>query len=55
MVFKSLLENDLSEINDSFGRPPWIFNSDEMLKKSALSLARLHARVRKITRIADCG
>ena len=51
MVFNKLLGNDLSDLDDFFVRP----DSDEMLKKSALSLARLHARVRKITRIADCG
>ena len=41
-----------SELNDSFGRPPWNFNSNNMLKKIS-PLARL--RNFCITRKADVG
>ena len=36
MVFNILFGNCWSDLDDFFGRPPWNFDSDEKLKKSAL-------------------
>ena len=52
MVFNRLLGNCWSDFDDFFGRPPWNFYSDEMLKKACLC-ARAHKF--RITRTADIG
>ena len=36
MAFNRLLSNGWSGLGDFLGRPPWNFNSDEMVEKSAL-------------------
>ena len=35
MVFNRFLGNSWSDLDDFFGTPPWIFNFDKMVKKSA--------------------
>ena len=36
MVFNRKLGNGWSDLDDFFGRPPWNFDSDKMVKKSAI-------------------
>ena len=46
IVFNILLGNGWSDLDDLFGRPPSNFNSNKMVKKSALYhvCARVHAK-----------
>ena len=44
-VFIKLFWNGWSNLNDSFGRPPWKLDADEMLKKSAIHHICAHGPV----------
>ena len=44
--FNRLLGNGWLDLNDFLGRPQWNFDSDEMLKKSALWHVRARVRVK---------
>ena len=44
--FNRLLGNGWLDLDDFLGRPPWNFDSDEMLKKSALWHVRARVRVK---------
>ena len=50
VFFIRLLDNSWSDLDDFFGTPPWNFNFDEMVKKSAL-----YHVCERVTRIADFG